>query len=232
MHARHRVVEQKGYAVVLQTLDDVALQAAGIGHDLRHKFDFRALPGHAPGHNQANIAGTEDDHALAGQIAVDVGQPLRRARRVDARGPRAGNAQCTAGPLAAAHGQYHRAGLQRGEPALGRNAGHRAVLADLQHHRVQPDFDVRALQTADEALYILRPGQFLAEEVQAKAVVDALLQNAAQRAVALEDDDLRLRRFLSRLQRRRQARGPAADDDYVKLPLHLHTSPRVLPATM
>ena len=31
-------------------------------------------------------------------------------------------------------------------------------------------------------------------------------------------------------ERRRQARGPAADDDYVKLPFHLHTSPRVLPA--
>ena len=36
--SRHRVVEQERNAVVLQALDDVALQAAGIGHELRHQL--------------------------------------------------------------------------------------------------------------------------------------------------------------------------------------------------
>ena len=76
------------------------------------------------------------------------------------------------------------------------------------------------------------PVSSLAEKVQAKAVVDTLLQNAAQRPVALKDDDLCLGRLFARLQRRRQARRPAADDHHVKSPVHRYTSPRVLPATI
>ena len=51
-----RVAESERNAEVIETLHDVALEAAGIGHQLRDELHLRALQGHAARHDQTDIA--------------------------------------------------------------------------------------------------------------------------------------------------------------------------------
>ncbi len=55
----------------------------------------------------------------------------------------------------------------------------------VQHHGIEFVGNLQFLSLGDEPGRILGTGQFLFKGVQAKAVVDALVQNAAQFAVAL-----------------------------------------------
>ena len=80
------VAQLQGDAVVIQALDDVPLQAAGIGHQLRHALDLGALQGHAAGHNQADVAAAQNDHLSARQIAFQVDKALGGAGGEDSRG--------------------------------------------------------------------------------------------------------------------------------------------------
>ena len=114
----HRVAQFQGDAEVVQALHNVALQAAGIGHQLRHAEHLGPFQRHPAGHDQADIAGAQDHHPAPGQIPFHIHQPLGRACRIDAGGAVAGNVQRTAGPLPAAHGQHHRLGVQLEQAVL------------------------------------------------------------------------------------------------------------------
>ena len=63
------------------------------------------------------------------------------------------------------------------------------VRGDVKNHGVQTDVNAGLTYHVDEAPGILRAGQFFLEIVQTEAVVDALVENAAQLAVALDDAD-------------------------------------------
>ena len=89
--------EVQGDIEVLQTLDDVPLQAAGIGHDLRHGVDTGALQRHAAGHDKSDIAATQDHHIPAGHEALHIHQTLGRTGGIDARRAGAGDVQRTTG---------------------------------------------------------------------------------------------------------------------------------------
>ena len=175
---------------IVQTLDDVALQTAGIGHDLRHGFDLRALQRHAAGHDEADVAGAEDDHALADQIALHVHHALGGARRPDAGGAGARDVQRASGPLTAAHGQHHRLRPDLLQAYGAAGDGEHTVRRDVQHHAVRPGGDAPLVYGVDIALGVLGAGQLLMEGVQAKARVDALVQDAAQLAAALQNEDI------------------------------------------
>ena len=58
--------------------------------------------------------------------------------------------------------------------------------ANLQHHSVQLNLHTGLPQQINKPPGIFRPGQFLLKIMQAEAVVDALVQNAAQLMVALQ----------------------------------------------
>ena len=62
---------------------------------------------------------------------------------------------------------------------------HLFVRGYFQHHGVQLHLHTGVLEHLDKASGVLRAGQLLAKAVQTEAVVDALVQNAAQMAVAL-----------------------------------------------
>ena len=58
------------------------------------------------------------------------------------------------------------------------------LFADGEDHGIQLIFDPAVAYLRDEARRIFRAGQLFAEGVQAEAVVDALVQNAAELRVA------------------------------------------------
>ena len=65
-----------------------------------------------------------------------------------------------------------------------------ALRGDIQHHGIQQGFHPEGQRFIDKALGVSRAGQVLLEDFQAKTVVDALLQNAAQFLVALDDQHI------------------------------------------
>ena len=182
----HGGAEVQGDAEVLQALDDVALESAGVGQKLADGLPPGALQGQAPGHDQADVAGAENDHPLAHQIAFDVHELLGRAGAVNARGPGAADAQCAPAALPAAHGQDHGPGLDFED----------AVAVPGRHHPAgcqtgDRGFRVNGDASGADFLFVdggvFRAGQLPAQLVQAEAVVDALLQNAAGPGFAVEN---------------------------------------------
>ena len=88
------------------------------------------------------------------------------------------------------------------------------ICADGQYHRVEFIFDLAFKRLRDVTRSVFRAGQLFAEGVQAEAVVDALVQDAAQLHVALKDQDALAACVICR-DSRRQTGGAAADDDNV-----------------
>ena len=70
------------------------------------------------------------------------------------------------------------------------DAVHLFVRGHFQHHGVQLHLYAGVLEHLNKAPGILRAGELLAKAVQTKAVVDALVQNAAQFLVALQNKDV------------------------------------------
>src|SRR5690606_31215000 len=105
------VAEEQGDIEIIQTLGDVAGQAVGPGHNLRHSLHFGPFQGQAPGHDKADVPRTEDDGPPAGQKALDVDQALGRPGGVDTRRPGTGDVDGAPGAFPAAHGQDYGPGL-------------------------------------------------------------------------------------------------------------------------
>ena len=105
MNVHHGGGEVERNGEVIQTLDNVALEAAGIGHDLGHGVHRGPFQRHAAGHDKADVAAAQNDYIAAGQEALHIHKTLGGSGGVDARRTIAGNVQRAAGPLAAAHGQ-------------------------------------------------------------------------------------------------------------------------------
>ena len=208
------VAELQRNVKVVEALHDVALQTAGIGQQLRHDQHLRALERHAAGHDEADIAAAEDHDPAAGHIALHIDQPLRRTGRVDARRAVAGDIQRAAAALTAAHGEEDGLRVDLDEALLAVDGRDVLVLADGEDHGVELVFDLPPKRLRDVPRGVFRPGQLLAEGVQAEAVVDALVQNAAQLHVALQNQNAAAPGVIRR-DRGRQTGRAAADDDNV-----------------
>ena len=57
---------------ILKALDDIPLEAGGVGHGLNAAQNFGPLQGEPPGHDEADVAAAQNDHAAAGEVALDV----------------------------------------------------------------------------------------------------------------------------------------------------------------
>ena len=98
------MAQQQGNIKILQTLDDIAFEAAGKRHQLQNSFDFRPFETHPPRHNEADIAAAQNDSFFPGHIAFHIDEHLRRAGGIDAGGTGPGDPHRAAVPLSAAHG--------------------------------------------------------------------------------------------------------------------------------
>ena len=225
------VGEEERDAEILEALLDVPGEAAGIGHQLGHHLHLRPLEGHPAGHNQADVAAAEDDDLLARHIALDVDELLGGAGGVDAGRAGAGDVQCPAVPLPAAHREDHRPGGALGEAVLLADGGQ--VLHPLpvrlkgEDHRRGEGGDLQFRGLFREPGGVFGAGELLAEPVDAEAVVDALEEDAPQFRLPLKDQDIAGGDAVFRRGHcRRQPRRAAADDD--QLPgnffVHMETS--------
>ena len=184
------VGEVQGDVKVVQALHDIAGQATGVGHHFYAGQHLCTLKGHAAGHDQADVTAAEDQHPLAHQIAFHVHIALCCTGGVHAGRAGARGADGTAGALAAAHAQHDAFCLDDLVAVLLGDAVHLFVRGHFQHHGVQLHLYAGFLEHLNKAPGILRAGQLFAEAVQTKAVVDALVQNAAQFLVALQNKNV------------------------------------------
>ena len=99
------VAQLQGNAEILKALDNISLQAAGIRHQLRNHLYLCTLQSHAACHDQANVAGAQDDDLPARHKALHVDQTLCGPGRVDSGGTVAGDIQRASGTFSAAHGE-------------------------------------------------------------------------------------------------------------------------------
>ena len=171
----HRVAQLQRDAEVVQALDNVSFQAAGVRHQLRNHLDLGSFQRHTPCHNQADIAGAQNHYLAAGHVAFHIDKPLGRACGEDARRTVAGDIQRASGTLSAAHGQNHGLRLNPEHALFPVHGRHNLFMADIHNHSVQPVLDAQFLHLVDKPPRILRAGQFLLKGMKPKAIVDTLV---------------------------------------------------------
>ena len=212
--------------VVIEALHDVAVEAGAKRHELHTRQHLRALQGHAARHDQADVTRTEDDAALARHVAQQVNKLLRGAGGVDAGAAGARGGQRAARTLAAAHRQNDRLRLDDLHPLRGRDAGHKVVFAvHVKDGGVGLDLDAHLGSLIDIALGVLGAGQLLLEAVEAKAVMDALAQDAARVMLTLDNEQIVDAVFLRRDGGSQTRRARADDEDVYKLLFHCLSPP-------
>ena len=197
---------------VLDALLHVAGQAAGVGHDLHDSRDFAALQDELAGHDQADVAGADDDDAAAGQVTVDIEVALGSAGSHDARAAGTGNEEGVAAALTAAHGEDDGLCPDLHESLFRTHGSDGPVRVQFDHEGVQEIRNPQLLHHIRVSGGKFHAGQILFEAVQAESVMNALLQDSAQGRVPLQDQDIPHTVFIC-ADSGRHSRGPAADDD-------------------
>ena len=91
---------------------------------------------------------------------------------------------------------------------------HLFIRGHFQHHGVQLHLHAGVLEHLNKASGVLRAGELLAKAVQTKAIVDALVQNAAQLFIALQNEDVAQTAFPC-LAGSSKTRRAAADNDQI-----------------
>ena len=223
--AGDRVREVERDVVVVQALQHVAGQAGGVRQHLVDRLHVRAFQRQPPGHDHADVAGTQDDDLPGRHPVVEVDVSLRHARRVHAGRPLARDGQRAARALPAAHRERDGAGMVHHKSFAGHDRD-RTLRRDLRHRGVRQIRDAQLLHPLDEAARVLGPGEALPEAREAEAVVDALAQDAAQRLLPLHDEDVPDPGLVQPYGGREPRRAPA-DDQNVKL---RHGAPPPSPA--
>ena len=113
---------------------------------------------------------------------------------------------------AAAHAQDNAFGLNDLVALAAADAVYLLIGGHFQHHGAQFHPHAGCAQHLDIAPGVFRAGKLLAKPMQAKPVVDALVQNTAQLCIAFQNQNI-AQAMLPRAVRRRQARRAAADDN-------------------
>ena len=175
---------------ILQALHNVAGQAAGIGHDLHAGQHLGPFQRHPPGHDQADVAAAQNEHPFAYQIALHVDIALGGTGGVDAGRAGARDADGPAGALPAAHAEDDALCFEDLVALLLADTVDLFIRRDLQHHGAQLHPDASGAQHFNVAPGVLRAGELFAETVQPEAVVDALVQDAAQLVVTLQNQNI------------------------------------------
>ena len=191
----HGSTELQGNAEIIQTLHDISLQAAGIGHQLRNHLDLRPFQGHTPGHDKADVTGAQDDNFLSRHKSVHIDKALGRPSGINARRTVARDIQRPSRPFPAAHGEDDGFGSKRHQAVLPVHRRHcffRSVIGsrrDIQNHGVQLAGNSQFLYLSNKTGCIFRPRQLLLKGMEAEAVVDTLVQNAAQLVIPFQNQD-------------------------------------------
>ncbi len=230
LYVHHGMGKLQRDSEIVQTLDNVALQTTRIRHQLRNDLHLRAFQRHPPCHDQSDVTGSQNDNLASRHIALDVHQALCGSRRENSRGPISRNIQGASRSLPASHRKDDGSRLNLKNSFLPVHRGHHAVLRNVHDHRAQPVLDSEFPDLVNESSRVLRTRQLLLKSPEAEAVVDALIQNAAEFCIPLQNQNVLYALFSCRRSCRKTC-GTSAND--YNLFLH-HTSPTsfVLSRTM
>ena len=127
MNFHYRVAQIKGYAEIIQTLHDIPLQSARIGHDLQDGRDVRSFQRHAARHDEPDIPRAEYNDLLSRKIAHQVDVLLRRPRGIKPGGTGPRDIQRPAAPFPAPHRQNTRLGFHAENAQFAVHGGHRLI---------------------------------------------------------------------------------------------------------
>ena len=127
---------------------------------------------------------------------MQVHEILRRSGREHARGARTRRSERASAAFARAR-RKHRRARRNGLLALRRHDFNRnvarafATVFHAQHTRIANDVHIETLERRELARSIFGTGELLAKTMQSEAVVNALLQNAALVAFAIDEHHAR-----------------------------------------
>ena len=185
-------------AEVVQALHHVATQTGRMRHQLVHAHHLGPLRRQTARHDQPDVSRPEDHRATPGQAPLEVHEVLRAARREHARRTRARQVERAQPALARAGGQHHGARLDRMRAARvhrvhrERRSVVRAPRIDGRHAGTRQHVHrARVRKRVDLALRVLGTRQLHAEAVQPEPVVHALLEDAAQLLLTVEQKHAR-----------------------------------------
>ena len=217
-------LEVEGDAEVVEALDYVPLQPPGGGALFGHAQHLGPLQGEPPGHDQADVPGPQEHHPAAHHQVFGVHQVLGGAGGVYPCRPGAGDGDGPPGPLPAAGGQHHRPRLAVEQPLPG-DGGEAAVRGEAGDHGSSAQMGPGGQGLSLGPVGVLRAGEGLPVPDEAKAVVDALVENAPHLVLPLQHQDGGCPCLLSALGGG-QTSGAAAHDDHVIVRLvHSFTLP-------
>ena len=72
----HRMGKIERDIIIIQTLNNIAVEAGGERHDFHAGENLCSLQGHTPCHDEADVAGTQDHHPFSGHHAFQVNKAL------------------------------------------------------------------------------------------------------------------------------------------------------------
>ena len=137
----HRMVQFQWNPVILQALDDIPGEAAGLRHNLGHHLYRGPFQSHAPGHDKANISRAQDHDLFARHIAFHIHQPLGCPGRIDSCRAKAWDIKGSSGALPAPHCQDDRSGAKHRHSLFSAHGCHdlpSVFLRNVYHHCIQP----------------------------------------------------------------------------------------------
>ena len=179
LNVDHRVTQKQRNVIVVQALNNIAVQAAGIRHQFHAGQHLGTLQGHAAGHDQADVAAAQNDHPLAGHIAFQIDEFLSRTGGINTRAAGAGGRQCAPGTFPAAHSQNQCARFEKLNALFFTDSGDKTVFVNGKNGSAAANLDAQFLYLVNISLRILRAGQFFLEAVKAEPIVNTLAKNAA-----------------------------------------------------
>ena len=181
---------------------------------------FESIPAHVREQVEKCGYGAQDDLLLYREISADG----KGSCRINGMPATAGVVRDISAGLLTIHGQHDstRLDLQQSVPAIDRT--NRVILLHREHHSIQQDLYSQLRSPLNKTSRVLRASQLLLEIVQSKAVVNALIQNAARFLVPFQNQHP-LRSRLTRAAGRGQSGRAAADHYHLIVKRHGRTPP-------
>ena len=136
------------------------------------------------------------------------------ARRKDTRRTGTGDGNRAAGAFAAAHRQHNGPPPENLVALRFTDGVELAFGREVEHHRIEPHLHRSVGEHFDEPVRVFGPGEFLLEAVEPETIVDALVEDAAELLVALEDEDAAQPRLIGGAGGG-EPRGAASDDNQI-----------------
>ncbi len=99
MDLRHCMGQVQRDIVIIKTLADIPVKAAGIGQDLIYSLNMRTFQGKTAGHNETDITGTQNYGLFPHGKIIKICIILRDACGKYSTGPLTWNGQCAPCPL-------------------------------------------------------------------------------------------------------------------------------------